>query len=163
MNLTKEEMRMNKETSTHHMLNGSEYTGELNEWGYPVGLVFNGCRTEKKVVRTELEAQEGDNLPRYEETLHITYINHWKATKATENEQDRISYILDKEDTEEATLFNITMELYASNLLSRMTVPQLKAHCKERGLKVGGKKADLISRLKEYALQGHDELVGEEE
>jgi hypothetical protein len=33
-----------------------------------------------------------------------------------------------------------------------LTVPELKALCKERGLKVGGKKADLVARLQEARL-----------
>tara|TARA_R100000388_G_scaffold94978_2_gene84707 strand:+ start:1097 stop:1528 length:432 start_codon:yes stop_codon:yes gene_type:complete len=124
MNLTKEEMRMNKEKHTHHMLNGVEYTGELNEWGYPVGLVFNGCRTEKKVVRTELEAQEGDNLPRYEETLHIHHINHWKPNRESPKPRPVV--------------------------VAKRTVASLKDECRALGLKVGGKKAELEARLANF-------------
>lgn len=153
-----------KRTENRKQSNGELFNDdELNQWGYPTDMyVFAGCETHRVVVKEDIEVEEGEE-PRFKDVLHITYTNYYHHCKATENEQDRISYILDDEDTEDAALFNTTMKLYASNLLSRMTVPQLKAHCKERGLKVGGKKADLISRLKEYALQGHDKLVGEEE
>tara|TARA_R100001510_G_C7546860_1_gene132165 strand:+ start:59 stop:550 length:492 start_codon:yes stop_codon:yes gene_type:complete len=161
------ELETIKRTENRKQSNGELFNDdELNEWGYPSDMyVFAGCETTRVIVREEIyqEGDEEDKKPLFEEVLHITYTNYYHHCKATENEQDRISYILDDEDTEDAALFNTTMKLYASNLLARMTVPQLKAHCKERGLKVGGKKADLISRLKEYVLQGHDKLVGEEE
>ena len=136
MNLTEEEMRMNKEKHTHHMLNGAEYTGELNEWGYPVGLVFNGCRTEKKVVKTELEAEEGDNLPRYEETLHIYHINHWKRSRNSPRKH-WVPIVV--------------------NRWTQRTVASLKDECRALGLKVGGKKADLIARLDAHYLRGEEE------
>ena len=140
MNLTEEEMRMNKEKHTHHMLNGAEYTGELNEWGYPVGLVFNGCRTEKKVVKTELEAEEGDNLPRYEETLHIYHINHWKRSRNS----PRPVVVADE-----------TPKIV--NRWTQCTVADLKDECRALGLKVGGRKADLIARLDAHYLRGEEE------
>ena len=136
MNLTEEEMRMNKEKHTHHMLNGAEYTGELNEWGYPVGLVFNGCRTEKKVVKTELEAEEGDNLPRYEETLHIYHINHWKRSRNSPRKH-WVPVVV--------------------NRWTQRTVASLKDECRALGLKVGGKKADLIARLDAHYLRAEEE------
>ena len=43
-----------------------------------------------------------------------------------------------------------------------LTVPELKALCKERGLKVGGKKADLVARLQE-ALRRSLAVQAEEE
>jgi len=39
-------------------------------------------------------------------------------------------------------------ELISMGKLAKMTVPQLKELCKERGLPVSGKKGDLIDRLK---------------
>jgi len=37
----------------------------------------------------------------------------------------------------------------SAEALSSLTVPELKARCREQGLLVGGKKADLIARLSE--------------
>jgi hypothetical protein len=37
-----------------------------------------------------------------------------------------------------------------SDILKKLTAVQLKVLCKERGLKVSGKKADLILRLEEH-------------
>ncbi len=38
-------------------------------------------------------------------------------------------------------------ELISMGKLAKMTVPELKESCKERGLPVSGKKGDLIDRL----------------
>ena len=153
----------NRKRSDGELINDDE----LNQWGYPTDMyVFAGCETHRVVVKEDIEVEEGEE-PRFKDVLHITYTSWWTHRKATENEQDRISYILDKEDTEDAALFNKVMTLYAKGLLWRMTVPQLKAECKERGLKVGGKKADLITRLKQYIIDNApiaDEYkTGEEE
>lgn len=42
-------------------------------------------------------------------------------------------------------------------MLNKMKVAQLKTLCKERGLKVSGKKAELIERLREHFLQAHSD------
>ena len=130
MNLTQEEMRMKKEKHTHHMLNGEEYTGELNEWGYPVGLVFNGCRTEKRVVREEIyqEEDEEDKKPLFEKVLHITHINYWKRDRNSPRPQRKID----------------------SKTGKVVTVASLKDECRALGLKVGGKKAELEARLANF-------------
>lgn len=45
--------------------------------------------------------------------------------------------------------------------LQKCTVPELKAFCKERGLKCTGKKSDLLSRLIDYNKSGTDTSVQE--
>jgi len=47
--------------------------------------------------------------------------------------------------------------------LSSLSVAELKERCKAAGLKVGGKKADLIDRLSQQEVHVHDENCNHDE
>ena len=124
----------------HERTNGQSIKEkDLNEWGYPNEdkFYFAGCTT------THLAIPET-------ETLVITHTNKWVLRKV-EHKKNAI-HVFDAEQFAKEL-----KEAYDER--QNMTVADLKEECRVVGLKVGGKKADLIARLDAH----YATLRGEEE
>ena len=125
----------------HERTNGQSIKEkDLNEWGYPNEdkFYFAGCTT------THLAIPET-------ETLVITHTNKWVLRKVEHKKN-----AFDVFDAE-----NFAKKLKeACDEQQKRTVADLKEECRVLGLKVGGKKADLIARLDAHMLAT---LRGEEE
>ena len=124
----------------HERTNGQSIKEkDLNEWGYPNEdkFYFAGCTT------THLAIPET-------ETLVITHTNKWVLRKV-EHKKNAI-HVFDAEQFAKEL-----KEAYDER--QNMTVADLKEECRVLGLKVGGKKADLIARLDAH----YATLRGEEE
>lgn len=111
---------------------------DLNEWGYPNEdkFYFAGCTT------THLAIPET-------ETLVITHTNKWVLRK---KEQASAPVADETPNVRDDLLPNICV-----NRWTQRTVADLKEECRVLGLKVGGKKADLIARLDAHYLRGEEE------
>lgn len=94
---------------------------DMNEWGYPRSDRFTfKGNTTSRIAIPETE------------TLVITYTNMWVKRK---KEQAKTLPVARDEPVD---------------VYEHMTVAELKTECRQLRLKVGGKKADLIARLREW-------------
>ena len=124
----------------HERTNGQSIKEkDLNEWGYPNEdkFYFAGCTTRHIAIPET-------------ETLVITHTNKWVLRKV-EHKKNAI-HVFDAEQFAKEL-----KEAYDER--QNMTVADLKEECRVLGLKVGGKKADLIARLDAH----YATLRGEEE
>ena len=124
----------------HERTNGQSIKEkDLNEWGYPNEdkFYFAGCTTRHIAIPET-------------ETLVITHTNKWVLRKV-EHKKNAI-HVFDAEQFAKEL-----KEAYDER--QNMTVANLKEECRVLGLKVGGKKADLIARLDAH----YATLRGEEE
>ena len=124
----------------HERTNGQSIKEkDLNEWGYPNEdkFYFAGCTTRHIAIPET-------------ETLVITHTNKWVLRKV-EHKKNAI-HVFDAEQFAKEL-----KEAYDER--QNMTVADLKEECRVLGLKVGGKKADLIARIDAH----YATLRGEEE
>ena len=115
---------------------------DMNEWGYPRSdrFTLKGNTSHRSTAGGEVEV--------------ITHINMW-AKRKVQHKKNAI-HVFDAEQ------FAKKLKEAYDDERQKMTVAELKDECRVLGLKVGGKKADLIARLQEFDNKPTCDLCGDD-